>query len=652
MMMRLFFIIIFVFGFSGWLIAQEPEVERLLEQQEEYSDMSDLLEMLAELEQNPIDLNQATAEQLAVLPWISNILAAEIINYRNQIGSFNSIDELSQIDSLDPELIPVLRKYVTASHLKIRKNFSFMTKNRLVRKIDTSIAGEDSIFSPLPCKFYNRFTLNYKNNLRFGLLLEKDSGERHFDDLKVYFLSYHSNTNQSKLIIGNYRLEFAQGLVFGNPYGHYKGSDPIFPAEQRGRELLGYTIVDENASLYGISAQACFKIYQFFIFFSNNKLDATLNDNGTVKNFYTSGYHRTSSELTKKDCLTERLVGSRVQIKPGSYLSFGATYYRSFYNPTFVTPDENENRFHFDGSENQLIGFDYNFTLGRWNLFGELARSQNNGLGILAGMLMDNRQLKLLILGRDYSKNFISFYGNSFKEQGAHPQNEQGIYCGFQFKPVQNLELGFYFDQYRFPWRTYSVPMPAHGKDLLWRAECRAFKNLVLLLQYKFESKEDYVNEIKQVILRCQNRLRFQLEFQPTAALKLRCRIEKKWINYKRYYQLQSRYPHYFEGILLYQDINLKMSHKFDVAARLAFFDADDYESRLYQFEHDVPGMLTNQMLYGMGTRGYIRIQWRPAETLNLAIKVGSTQYHRIGSQDLKPEKISNSINLQLETNW
>lgn len=653
---KLLFSIVCIVSFSSLAMAQESEIEQILEQQGEYSDTSDLLEMLAEFEQTPLDLNQVTAEQLAVLPWVSNVVAIAIINYRDQIGSFKSIEELTQVENMNPDLIPILRKYITVSPPKNSKKFSFTTKNRLSKKIETSESFKDSTYYPSPNKVYNRFNLNYGNNLRVGLLLEKDSGELQIDDLKVYFLSYRNPTNDNKVIIGNYRLEFAQGLVFGNPYGYYKGNYHIYPATRKGRELLEYTLVDENATLYGISSKFCFKIYQCFLFFSATQLDATLNSDGTIKNFYTSGYHRNVVELDKKDRLNEQLFGSRFLIKPATNFSLGTTYYRSLFNRPAAIQDENLRRIFFKGKINELIGIDYNLSLGQFNFFGEFARSKNKGFGLLSGILMETQHLKFVILARKYSKDFISLYGSSFGERTGTPQNEQGIYFNLQFKPFRNLRLGMCFDQFKFPWRTYFTPMPSKGKDFLLRVEHKPLKYLLLSLQYKSEQKEQYISEIKHIIPRNQNNLRVQLEFQPSTDMKLRCRVEKNWVNYQCYKQLHSGYCHYFEGILLYQDVILKLNQHFDITARLTLFDTDGYESRLYQFEHDVPGMLTNQMLYGMGTRSYIRIQWKVKNFLTISIKYGSTQYQHVNPNNSDPNmkqgKTFNSINLQLETNW
>ncbi|UCE06876.1 MAG: helix-hairpin-helix domain-containing protein [bacterium] len=653
---KLLFLLACLIYFATTVSAQEPEIEELLEQGKEYSDISELLEMLAEFEQSPIDLNQATAEQLAVLPWISNVLAVAIINYRNQLGEFNTIEQLKQIKNLNPDLIPVLRKYITVYPKKFEKDLSFTTKTRLSRKLEKSVGLKDGSYYPSPTKVYNRFIINYGNNLRCGLLLERDSGERRIDDLRLHFVSYRSTSTENKLIIGNYRLEFARGLIFGNPYGYYKGNAPLYPAKRGGRGLLEYALVDENASLYGLSGQFCFKIYQLILFFSAAKLDATINSDGTVLNFYTTGYHRTSIELEKKDRLTEQLVGSRFYIKPAPYFSLGITYYRSLFDHAAAIQEEVKHRFSFRGRVNEVIGIDYNLTLGRFNVLSELARSSHNGFGLLIGILMDAHPLELLILARNYSKNFISFHGSSFSEGSGHPQNEQGIYFGFRYKPLKNIELNLYFDQFKFPWRTYFVPMPSMGKDFLLRCEHKPIKNLLLSFQFKYAQKEEYFGTSKIIIPRNQKNLRFQLEFQPWTAIKFRHRIEKTWVSYNKYIQIQYGYPDHFEGILIYQDVILKFNKNFNMAARITLFDTDDYESRLYQFEHDVPGMLTNQMLFGMGNRWYMKIQWNVKKSIKFSIKFGSTQYHHVNSigsnADMILANTLNSINLQLETNW
>lgn len=653
---RLLCLSVYLIWITSVSIGQEVEIENLLEQTKEYSDISELMEILTDLEQNPIDLNRATVEQLTMLPWISNISALAIINYRDQIGGFTNVNELIQVANINPDLLPYLQKYITILPRKSEKNFAITTKTRLGRKFSSDEAPESDRYYHSPFKVYNRFNFDYGKNLRFGFLLEKDSGERRIDDLNIYFLNYHDNSNQNKLIIGNYRLEVGQGLVFGNPYGYYKGSDPIYPAKIQRRNLLEYSLVDENASLYGVSGQYCFSIYQFIIFYSSKKLDASVNSDGTFESFYTTGYHRNCSEMNKKDRINEQLIGGRIQIKPSPNLLVGTTYYQSIFDHTAIIKNEEQQRFAFEGNQNELIGMDFNLTLYQFNLFGEVARSKNSGFGLLTGIFFEIQKLRLVILGRNYSKNFNSLHGNSFSEQSNHLQNERGIFWGFQFKPIKNLKLGIYFDQFKLPWRSYFIPMPSSGKDFLLRVEHKVFKNLILSFQFKFEEKEQYLSEIKSIIPRNQTNLRMQFDFQPLNLIKFRSRLEKVQVSYQRFRQLPSIYPDRFKGLLLYQDAIFQLNHNFDIAARLSLFDTDEYESRVYQFEHDVPGMLTNQMLFGKGTRSYIRLRWGIIKNLDLSIKFGSTQYWKQNRDGINANTNSivteNYINLQFETKW
>ena len=642
--------------YSGYFtiagVAQHPDIEFLLEQQNEYSDVSDLLDLLEELEENPINLNHATVEQFTVLPWISDILAVAIVNYRNQVGGFKTIEELVQVKNFDPELLPIFRQYFYISTVKGENHFSVTTKNRYSRKIEQNEGLKNGIYYPSPAKIYNRYMLTYRNSINLGILLEKDTGEQQIDDLKLYFLKYYTPSEKIKLIIGNFRLEFGQGLIFGNPYSYYKGSTPIYPAKRRGRGILQYTLVDENASLYGIAGQVCLKIYQFSFFLSSAKLDATVNPDQSVKNFYRTGYHRNPLELNKKDRLTEQLVGGRLCLNPSLHFSMGITYYQSLFDRLGVIQNENDDKFSQNTKINELIGFDYNLTLGHFNFFGEAARSKNRENGLVAGILTEVNPLKLLILVRNYSKDFISLHGNSFGEHSYSPQNERGIYFGFQINPLYNLKFSVYFDQFKHHWRTYFVPMPSTGKDLFFRIEHHPMKKLLFYLQVKSSQKDNYISNYKMITPRNRNNLRLQVEYQPWDFIKLRQRFEKSWVNYKIILpQVIDKY----EGILIYQDLNIQLNTYFKLAARITFFDTDLQEIRLYQFEQAVPGMMTNTMLNGIGNRWYLFIQWKLKSILTFSLKFGSTQYYRDNSIASNADEVLgdtlNSINLQLDVN-
>ena len=61
----------------------------------------------------PLDLNRATAGELDMLPGIGPVLAERIIERRNAVGRFTSIDDLTAIRGISERMVEELRPLVT-----------------------------------------------------------------------------------------------------------------------------------------------------------------------------------------------------------------------------------------------------------------------------------------------------------------------------------------------------------------------------------------------------------------------------------------------------------------------------------------------------------------------------------------------------------
>lgn len=68
--------------------------------------------------QGPIDLNQATMEQLQTLPGIGPELAQRILAYRTESGSFKSVEDLMNVKGIGERKLSKLRDRVTVGSPK------------------------------------------------------------------------------------------------------------------------------------------------------------------------------------------------------------------------------------------------------------------------------------------------------------------------------------------------------------------------------------------------------------------------------------------------------------------------------------------------------------------------------------------------------
>ena len=60
-----------------------------------------------------VDLNIADAAALETIPGVGPVTAAAILEYRTEIGSFTSVDQLLEVSGIGPVTLENLRPYVT-----------------------------------------------------------------------------------------------------------------------------------------------------------------------------------------------------------------------------------------------------------------------------------------------------------------------------------------------------------------------------------------------------------------------------------------------------------------------------------------------------------------------------------------------------------
>lgn len=660
---------------------RDTGTEDILENVTQDAEDSELLERLIKLRENPIELNSATQDDLAQIPYIDEVVILKILQYRKRIGSFHSISQLKNVYEIDDELYGKISPFIYVRNSKddyIINDFGELKKtrqefkgsfsntlrlnlrSRLSNDLQPALGYLNGRYHGTKPKIYNRIDVLYSvSTLKFsgGLLAEKDPGEKSFFDHAGGFIEIKSPFVLSQALLGDYTLEFGQGITLWGSYAFSKGIESVRGIKRKATGINSYASVNEVQFFRGGALRFNYEIFSgklsLFGFYSNNYINASIDTiTDQFSTLYTDGYHRTDSEIKRKNSGKEIFYGGRVQYELHKYLhsKLGVTYYRS----KFSKPFKYKGLYEFSGDRSNLLGLDYDISYENINLFGEWTRSHTSKVGGINGIRISFfRIADLLFLVRNYPADFISLHSHGFGERSGNTQNESGIYSGLRFRIPRLVTVNIYFDQYKFPYRTFFIPMPVRGNDFVLYSEWKVARNLKAYTKYKSEIKEDVTRvvdqhgfELYKIYKRHQSNYRLQINYEISAMFRLRGRIEYVFID--KHAVLPSE-----KGILMFSDFRVKLLKNFILDGRFIVFQTDSYDSRLYEYENEINGVVTNQGLYGKGRRWYILLKYKPFSFLEFSAKYSETLFEgarSIGSgNDEIIGDLRNRLALQVE---
>ncbi len=644
--MRIFFLTIAIFISGNLLFAQEDTTEilndkifRLLEDASENIEDGDFYSIIEKYLQNPIDINKASLNDLLQLPFLNPNDAKMIIKARNKKKGFKNIYELKQIKNLHPDLISLLTPFIKITKPEKESkpvDFALQFCSRFISDLQTREGYKNGKYLGSKAKVYNRLKFSV-NNFQFGLLMEKDPAEKSFYDFYSGFAKYESDTFLRKIILGDYNFEFGQGLIFWSPYAFAKGSATVNSVTKRGRDFYPHTSTEENKFLRGGALSLAYNNFTLNTFISKNLIDASLTGNGEIKNFGHSGYHRIISEINKKDNIEETTLGFSLNYNLFDNHNFSLLHYWHNFNKSRQNSK----------SDYRFTSLAYNLDFDNFLLSGEIANSENNFAFINNMFLPISDNVLILASIRKYPNNFLTFFGNGFGETNK-TQNELGYYVGAEIKTQFGL-LNFYYDIFQSPAKNNYTDFPSGGNDFLFNYEISIGKGADLSFKFKTKTKEAELleNNLRKIINKTKNNYRIQLSYKLNKFFFGRTRFEL--INYLFANSKE-------KGFLTYQDVRYKFNNIFSFVGRIMFFKTDSYNSRVYEFENDLLGVMTNLPMFGEGFRWYILINYSPIKKLKLNVKYSETIKANTKSISSGNSKIigntDNRLSLQLNYNF
>jgi len=643
----------FLTFFSGQIWGQDFDLEKLLENEIDLEDNSVILDYLLYLQQHPFDLNKVKLVELTTIPWITPLYAKLIIEYRDTHKGFSSVDELNAIKELQP-YVEILKPFFTVEK-ESEKRFFLTGRHRVILKKQKSTGYERKIYKGNRLKIYNRVEGAAPGDIRFGLLTEKDPGEKAYNDLTTGYGQIHLSRMQSTIYIGNYLVESGQGMVFWGPYQLNKGNDPVVVVKKRSRGILPYKSVDENVYFSGIGIKTIYKSIECAGFYSFSLIDARV-ENDSVLTLQKTGYHRYGNEIKNKDSIYEKVLGCYVKWQMKS-LNLGTHWQSSQHSKPFSQSTSNS---YFTKGGNVVGGMDYNITTGLMHFFGEVAKSRYSGINYLQGFLVNLNEFDLIVSLRKYQNDFVNFHGRAFGENYALT-NEEAVYFGWKWRVQPSTTLAFYFDLFRHPVYSQATKKPLNGWELMGNMEHRFFKELSVFLRLRirttqlFKNTYDlYGNKLKKLLNREKSSIRAQIDYQVKRQLGFRTRFEYSWLDWNDY-NTQSSFMD-SSAVLFYHDIHYQFNQKFSVRLRWTFFDSPISDLNFYQYENDLPGVLRLKMLNHRGSRFYVISGYRWKNHFNTTLKYEHTFYDNnniiSSGYDTIYSDHENMLSIQFDWNW
>ena len=603
----------------------------------EYSEASyeELYDNLLDLQRNGININTATRQELESLPFLSEKQVMDILEYIHFHGALKSINELMSIESIDYSTRQLLQEFLYAGDKPEKgfpslKNIMTWGKNELslYTKIPTyERAGDASNGDYLgyPYKFWARYSFSYAKNVRIGIVASQDAGEPFFSQSNKYGFDQYSGFIQinglgsvESLIVGRYSVSAGMGLVMNNSFSLGKTAMLQDFGRQR-NALRPHTSASENGYMQGAAATIRLSdAIRLTPFLSYRKTDATLNIDGSISSLIYTGYHRTISELNKKNntSLTAGGMNARWNLED---FSLGATAVFTHINrPLSPNKSATYKKIYPEGSNFFNASLNYSWLHYPFSVNGETAINANGAIATLNTLGWHLSQyVEVMGIYRFYSFNYYSLYANAFNE-GGKTQNESGLYLGVRWQPKYGIDIQAYTDLAYFAWPRYGVSQSSYAIDNVVSASYKT-GNWLLSGKYRLHLRQKDSKSVANLSWQTEHRLRISAEWTG-GGWTSRSQLDFTSVS------STSESSSLSQGFMITENIGYDIG-KWQIFAGGKYFNTYGYDSRLYSYERAMPHTFSFPAYYGHGIRYSLVATWSPSPTLQFTSKAGITNY-------------------------
>lgn len=633
------------------LTAQHDDWRSYLEQLAEEEMSSELIENIFQellmLENEPLNLNSVTREQLERMPLLNYEQAVGIYGFLDKNRPVYTVYELRNVPQLDFNTVQLIlpffyvgevekEKTTLAEMLKWGKNEVQMRFDKTLNQRAGYAHYSDSILERYPNRKYRgedfyhslKYSFAYRDKIQFGLVGEKDAGEPFWQkgytkgyDHYGFHLLVRDIGNLKTLALGDYRLSFGQGLVLNNDFTIIKSwaSNNIIKSTTEPRR---HHSTAEYGFFRGVAAVYQINKVNLTAFYSNKQFDANLSLIGEMTSFKTDGLHRTPLEMEKKNNTREQVAGGNINYRNGALQVGGSVVYHKY--SRWLNPKLNEyNIYYLRDNSNVNASIDYSYRLRLLTIAGETAIA-GNGAVATTNMIQysPSYTFALSALYRHLPVTYNALHAGAFMEN-SRVQNEQGLFIGTTFNPVRKVSATAYVDLFKFPWLKSQVDAPSDGMEVYLLSSYNMNKSNSFEIRYRYKQKEQnayYPDKDTKTVLPY-NTQKARLRWNANAGRGWSFRTTADFAIYsQRHFKTES-------GYMISQNMSHRGNSKVQGDFFAGYFNSDSYAARLYSYERNIMSTFYMPSFYGEGLRFALSGRYNITSNLSFSVKAAHTQY-------------------------
>ncbi len=613
-------------------------------------------DLLCELEQQPLNLNTVTREQLEELPFLTAQQIEDMMEYRYRYGAMKSVGELMMIRSLGEAQRRLLTYFIYVGDDASQRSPRLGDVLKYGRHELTATMripfyereGDHEQYLGYPYRHWMRYQFSYGDYVKLGLVGAQDAGEPFFANRNKWGYDYYSSYLQLRnlgrletLVLGNYRMSMGMGLVMNNGSGLGK----IATLQNMGRSTNTLTAHSSRSNSYLQGMGATIRLSTAFratAFLSYTPLDATLNKDSTARTILTSGYHRTETEMAKKHNLHALKTGGALRYEAhGLHLGVNALYVH-LDRPLHPQRVSLYQRIYPYDQDFMNTSLDYGYVSHQLSLNGETALDKRGHIATINTFnIRLSDVLSMMALQRFYSYKYASLDAQSYSD-GGRVQNESGVYLGLSWHPSPEFQVSAYTDYAYFAWAKYQVSQSSYSWDQLLQAAYTG-KRWNLGVRYRLRMKQKDDKDKKTLNDRWEHRGRLSAEYATDFGLSCRTQLDGGYCAYS-----EGEWGGMVSESLSYTKDWLRLN----IGA--GYFHTDSYDSRVWLYEQGPLYAYSMNQFYGEGIRYWLMVRAAVGKRLMLTAKIGVTDYFDrsvIGSGYQQIEA-SSQCDLDIQLRW